>query len=76
MKTTEQTLQAEYRNRFERSKEYRAQVWRILCNDFFSTYIPASSRVLDVGCGWGEFINHIQAREKHAIIFITICNGV
>jgi len=67
MKTTEQTLQAEYRNRFERSKEYRAQVWRILCNDFFSTYIPASSRVLDVGCGWGEFINHIQAREKHAI---------
>lgn len=67
MKTQEQTLQAEYRARFERSQSYRTRVWKTLCSDFFSRYIPATSSVLDVGCGWGEFINQIEAREKFAI---------
>jgi SAM-dependent methyltransferase len=67
MLNIEQTLQEEYRARFERSQNHRRAVWRILCADFFSRYVPESSTVLDVGCGWGEFINQIPARRKYAI---------
>ena len=44
-------LQAEYQNRFESSDSYRDAVWKILCNDFFSKYIPKTSVLLDLG-GW------------------------
>jgi len=60
-------LSHQYRRRFSGQEAYRNNVWRILCADFFSRYIAADAKILDVGSGWGEFINHIEAGEKHAM---------
>jgi ubiquinone/menaquinone biosynthesis C-methylase UbiE len=61
------TLQAEYRLRFSKAEKYRAEVWRILCNAYFSRYILPGDSVLDMGAGWGEFINNVKASRKYAM---------
>jgi SAM-dependent methyltransferase len=60
-------LQRLYDLRFRGSQEYRRRVWKILTQDFFQPLIPSSSHVLDLGCGWGEFINQIDAALKYAM---------
>jgi SAM-dependent methyltransferase len=60
-------LQKEYRRRFASIESYRKQVWSRLVPAFFQRLIPAESAVLDLGCGYGEFINHVQAKEKYAM---------
>jgi SAM-dependent methyltransferase len=60
-------LQRAYDLRFRGSQEYRRRVWKILTQDFFQPLIPSSSHVLDLGCGWGEFINQIDAALKYAM---------
>lgn len=44
----------------------RAKVWRALC-DHLQTEIPASATVLDLGPGYGDFINQIRAKKKYAM---------
>jgi SAM-dependent methyltransferase len=53
-----------YAQRFSSQLAYRNRVWRILVADFFSKYIPENASVLDLGCGYGEFINHVRAASK------------
>lgn len=63
-----QGLKELYQNRFspeDRSK--KDAVWKTLCEYFFSRYIKKTDTVLDIGCGYGEFSNHIVARRKIAI---------
>ncbi|HPX41752.1 MAG TPA: hypothetical protein PLF51_15045 [Candidatus Hydrogenedentes bacterium] len=60
-------LQREYRLRFLKTEAYRNEMWRILCRDYFGKLISPDMTVLDLGCGWGEFINHIQAAHKYAM---------
>lgn len=60
-------LSNEYRLRFSKLEDYRSNVWRILCSEFFSKYVPSDSTILDLGAGWGEFINHISAKNKIAM---------
>jgi SAM-dependent methyltransferase len=50
--------------RFERTAPYRIAVWKILTSTFFNRWIPPRAAVLDLGCGWGEFINQIAAGQK------------
>jgi SAM-dependent methyltransferase len=57
----------QYRQRFSASEKYRNSVWKIICADFFSRYISSESTVLDVGSGWAEFINNINASKKYAM---------
>lgn len=45
----------------------RNSVWRELCDHFFSKLVPPDATILDVACGYGEFINNITARKKYAI---------
>jgi SAM-dependent methyltransferase len=56
-----------YEHRFEYMIDYRMKVWSVLCNSFFSKFIPSTASVMDIGCGYGEFINHIDATEKFAM---------
>ncbi len=56
-----------YRRRFEPSREYRAEVWEVLIDHYFSRCIPSDATVLDLGCGYGEFINNIRCGKKFAI---------
>lgn len=57
-----------YRFRFnEADLPGKMRIWQTLCADFFQQFIPDESTVLDVACGYGEFINNIVAKKKHAI---------
>lgn len=47
--------------------EKRRGVWRVLCQTFFSKLIPADATILDIACGYGEFINQITAGKKYAV---------
>jgi SAM-dependent methyltransferase len=60
-------LQRIYSERFSGIVEYRKQVWQILTSRFFSQWITPSSTVLDLGCGYCEFINSIQAETKYGM---------
>lgn len=59
-------LQHLYAARFAAQAEYRKRVWEVLC-PFFSRWIPADAVVLDLGCGWCEFINAVTCRRKFAM---------
>lgn len=60
-------LQTTYDRRFGARREYRQQVWRVLTRNFFQRFVPENGTVLDVGCGWGEFVNHIRAERRLAM---------
>lgn len=42
----------------------RDVVWKSLWRYHFRSLVPADSCVLDLGCGYGEFINNITARRR------------
>ena len=67
MEQKEKTLQNEYQLRFSKIERYRTEVWKILCGEYFSRYILPDHTVLDMGCGWGEFINNVHAKHKFAM---------
>ena len=50
-----------YEIRFSGLEEYRNDVWKILVNQFFGKWINPNDTILDLGCGYGEFINHTNA---------------
>jgi SAM-dependent methyltransferase len=60
-------LQLEYWLRFGERHAYRDAVWKILVAEFFQRLIPRDSTLLDLGCGWGEFINNIDASKKYGM---------
>jgi SAM-dependent methyltransferase len=59
-------LQKIYQARFAGQTEYRRRVWQVLCS-FFSKWISGDAEVLDLGCGYCEFINTVECRRKYAI---------
>jgi SAM-dependent methyltransferase len=44
----------------------RSVVWRAI-NEYLANFIPKNASILDLGCGYGDFINGISAKEKWAI---------
>ncbi len=56
-----------YGARFHKNLDYRKRVWGVLAPEFFQKYIPPSATVLDLGCGYGEFINTISCNKKVAM---------
>jgi SAM-dependent methyltransferase len=42
-------------------------VWQALWQYYFRHLVPADGCVLDLGCGYGNFINHVVARRRIAI---------
>lgn len=60
-------LQQIYRTRFAGNiSAYRRRVWSALCS-YFSEWISPSATVLDLGCGYCEFINSVQCGRKFAM---------
>lgn len=45
----------------------RRGVWREVCRFLQTRFIPSRARVLDLGAGYCDFINNIEAEEKHAV---------
>lgn len=58
-----------YKVRFGDQLAAKNAIWTVLCRHFFQKYIPdqANSTVVDIGCGYGEFINNIVASHKIAV---------
>jgi SAM-dependent methyltransferase len=47
--------------------ERRQVLWRTLCESYFQRLVAADDAVLELGCGYGDFINHIQCAHKIAL---------
>ena len=57
-------LQSIYEHRFTSMLGYRTGVWEILASGYFQQFVRRTDAVLDLGCGYGEFINHISCGRK------------
>ena len=53
-----------YTQRFAGREAYRNRVWQVLIRHFFQKLVPPDGVVLDLGCGYGEFINQVSGRQK------------
>src|ERR1700756_4681377 len=61
-------LSSIYKSRFSNTGlEKRRRVWKILCKEFFQQQVAQQSAVLDLACGYGEFINNIEAARKYGV---------
>ena len=56
-----------YARRFAGRLDYRDRVWRTLIKSFFVRWIAPSDDVLDLGCGYGEFINNLNCFRRWAM---------
>ena len=56
-----------YSRRFAADRTYRNAMWRILCRDFFQKLIRREGSLLEIGAGYCEFINNIEAAKKTAL---------
>ena len=45
----------------------RTVLWRTLCHSYFQPLVAPGDVVLELGCGYGDFINHIQCSRKIAM---------
>ena len=62
--STLQDLEQMYRLRFAQTQGYRKKVWAVLTSRFFQQFFSLTDTVLDLGCGYGEFINQIKCGAK------------
>lgn len=67
MASTQQELSKIYHRRFQRTAAYRNRVWEVMTRDFFPRWVKPDATVLDLGCGYGEFINNVSAGRKLAM---------
>ena len=56
-----------YSRRFDAHVAYRNAVWKVLTEKFFPRYIDPRATILDLGCGYGEFINNIRCARKYGM---------
>jgi len=65
MQVTATEVQRIYQKRFsEADKARKAQIWRVIVSDFFQKWVRPSDVVLDLGCGYGEFLNYLKADRR------------
>lgn len=60
-------LREQYRRRFGSDDADRSVVWRVLVDAWFSRYLRDAKAVLDLGCGWGHFINNVDVPHRFAL---------
>lgn len=54
-----------YRNRFpEEELARKNDIWKVLCSRYLQKFVAPGDTVVDLACGYGEFINNIAAGEK------------
>ena len=57
-----------YRIRFAEAQLPRKNaIWRVICGDFLQRFVRPTDTVVDVACGYGEFLNNIVAGRKVAV---------
>lgn len=57
-----------YRFRFVAEEQAgKIRIWKVLCAGFFQKLVGEGQTILDMACGYGEFINAIRAPRKIAV---------
>jgi SAM-dependent methyltransferase len=57
-----------YKIRFPEQKlERKNAIWKIICSSFIQKFIDPNSTVIDIACGYGEFLNNISTKRKIAV---------
>jgi SAM-dependent methyltransferase len=57
-----------YKIRFAQEQLPRKNaIWQMICKQFLQKWISPNTTVVDIACGYGEFINNIQAKRKVAV---------
>ena len=60
-----EAVQRMYARRFdEASRQRKAEIWRVVVQDAFQRWVGPADTVLDVGCGFGEFLNHVRCARR------------
>lgn len=62
-----QDLKTIYSRRFSGIEKSRDELWKVLTRYYFQQWVNPNDVVLDVGAGFCEFINNIQAKKKIAM---------
>ena len=61
-------LSALYRHRFiAENQEAKNKVWASICRYFLQDVVGTHKAVIDIACGYGEFINAISGDQKYGI---------
>ncbi|MEH1805311.1 class I SAM-dependent methyltransferase [Nostoc sp.] len=64
----EEYLKNLYSNRFDhQQRRAKIALWKTLIEEFLQKHVGKDSITLDIGGGYCEFINNIQARKKYLI---------
>jgi len=57
-----------YRIRFAKEQLPRKNsIWKVICQDYLQNFIDPADTVVDIACGYGEFLNNISAKKKIAV---------
>jgi SAM-dependent methyltransferase len=65
MIVTKEEVQRIYRRRFsEADVRAKARVWKVLVEAFFQKWVRPTDTVVDLGCGYGEFLNYLKAARR------------
>jgi SAM-dependent methyltransferase len=61
-------LQRMYDRRFgPEARRAKAEVWKAIVEGYLQRFVAPTDRVLDVGCGMGEFLNHVRCAKRTGI---------
>ena len=63
-----QAIRQIYEHRFTpEGRDEKRRVWAVLVRHFFQRWIAPDAAVLDIGCGFGEFLNHVACGDRVGI---------
>lgn len=66
--TLDQNISKLYQARFsERELERKNAIWQVICKDYLQQFILPDALVVDIACGYGEFLNNISAATRIGI---------
>jgi ubiquinone/menaquinone biosynthesis C-methylase UbiE len=61
-------LAALYRFRFRESERpQKGLIWKALCENYFQKLVGENKIIVDLACGYGEFINNIRGAKKYGV---------
>jgi ubiquinone/menaquinone biosynthesis C-methylase UbiE len=61
-------LEVLYGHRFSKEERVRKdKIWKALCEGYFQQFVARTDTVIDIACGLGEFIRHIECAHKIAV---------
>lgn len=61
-------VQRLYEHRFdERGRIEKNAVWKVVVEERLQAWVAPTDTVLDVGCGFGEFLNHVRCARRIGI---------